>query len=210
MYENSEIEIELFGNVDHVPELRSLSCAFIGHSFIGRLNYWLESEANCFENRTFDLDRLAKVDFYTHTYMATFNLNQLRSKEYDIVIIHFGENDLDSYGVDAEILVEMYCAFLRNLREILPHAAIICTQLLYRNKPRRWTKESFRTCVKEANGLLKARIAQMPNTTQWAFRELWRKKGLLDSHDGVHLSPLGLGCYARSLRGALLNAFVGL
>ena len=95
--------------------------------------------------------------------------------------------------------------FLAEIRKIAPSALIICLQLLRRLQCRSKSVTIYNEHVLEVNKLMRTRVQTAGHTWWWSHKALWGSDtNSLYKRDGVHLSPIGLLRYMRSIRGAIL------
>ncbi len=126
---------------------------------------------------------------------------------------------------DEQILFEMLLTFTRFVRSINSKCAITMLQLLHRQHVHKKQMcdmrrsqsgicctqreiDGYNKKVDIVNGLLKVRLPATCQARYWCHRSLWSHKKFetVYDNDGVHLSSAGMLKYARSIRGAMLQA----
>jgi hypothetical protein len=205
-----ECVIEVHGNNDLCPELRSLHCVLIGNSYFTRLKHWLSSPANIFYPNNFGIDRIG-----TYTWLANPGWSIVKGRDAilqasvlrtaDIIIIDLAGNDLDDGNTDHSTLFHRLSSFVDEIRCVAPSATIVCLQLLRRLRCRSKSVNLYNDHVTKVNRMMRARVQTSARIWWWSHKALWGSDAAaIYKQDGVHLSPLGMQRYLRSIRGAVL------
>ncbi len=226
----AELEIDIFGTMSHEIQVLcsdSRKVMFVGHSFVKRFRDWLLSAKNPFGANlviawlsTNFLVGLTIPQLYRE---VQGSCNQIGMSSQ--IIIDVGGNDLTDDACDEHVACEMLLAFVRYLRSTNSNCVITVLQLLHRRHiyKRRICEQRrvrFGSCcsqqviecynkkVDKVNRLLKECLPRQAKVLYWCHRSLWaaNKFQAVYDTDGIHLSPAGALKYARSVRGAILQA----
>lgn len=195
----------------------SISICVSGHSYIKRLHRDLCIPQLHESNVHFGLDNV-KVTWH---YTGGLTIDSFMEKHYsviqnlkpNIVFLQLGENDMDSYHINALDIASDLIDLAQSLRDSgVQH--VIIGQLFQRYKCRSITPEQFNAKILIANQFLDLQLNQDSNHARpakfWKHIRLQHSRKQLMDPDKVHLMvDPGLKRLYRSIRGALLKTKEG-
>jgi lysophospholipase L1-like esterase len=143
----------------------------------------------------------------------------------DAIFIDIEGNDLCNKDCDEHVVFEMCKSLISNVREANANCLITVMQQLHRQyiyKRKICEKrcerleiccgekkvKAFNKRIDSFNSLLKSSLYKIKRGKYWCHRSLWSEKkfNTIYDVDGIHLSAAGMKKYARSVRGAILQA----
>ncbi|XP_078363441.1 uncharacterized protein LOC144647517 [Oculina patagonica] len=181
----------------------------LGHSFVRRFKLFVSEGI---DERTYpDLD-LSAVDLHflgiggrTVPKTRSFDLEDVRALQPEIVILEIGSNDLCEVGLRPETVGSNIESFVCTLHEVCKVAYVMVCQVIHRASPPSHSPQ-YNADVDILNQYLQVVLEPLP------FAEFWSHKGLkapnipIFRRDGVHLNDQANYALYRSYRGAILCA----
>lgn len=181
----------------------------LGHSFVRRLKYDIETSFDARAKINFDLGHSASIHIHgvggrTVQKIKQYDLSVIEKVNPDILILEIGTNDLSH--TRPESVGSSIDDFVNFIRDHVGIRVVCVCEVIDRLLPRTELPDvNFNAKATILRQYLSVVLAEAPAVFIWKHKEFSPLKRAVLAPDGVHLTGAGQYCLYRSYRGAILK-----